>query len=153
MSPKPPSPEELLRRVTEPFDDEDDDDDEEESREEFELRLDHELERTLAMTPAEIRADLEAMGYDVPTLEREAREFLGSMGWRPPRRRTYRLLSIAAPIAVIATLGEVLAPALPRLLPLAAEPSPQLPASAAAAAAAPHYAPQDDGGSDDARSR
>ena len=123
-----------------------------ESVEEFQLRIDHELERTLAMTPAEIRADLEAMGYDVPALEREAREFLESMGWKPRRRRIGRLFSVAAPIVVLAGIADVVAPSIPELLPMAASPSDDPPA-VTAAAAPPAEPIQEDGGSDDARSR
>ena len=126
---------------------------EDESREEFELRCDREMERTLAMTPAEIRADLAAMGYDVPALERQAREFLTGMGWKPPRRRTGRLLSIAAPIAVLAGIADVTAPYIPELLPMAAHPSDDPPAITAAAAPAPQPQNQKDGGSSDTRSR
>ena len=141
-----PTPEELLRRMLTPFDDEE----EEESLAEIELRLDREMERTLAMTPAEIRADLEAMGYDVAVLEREAREFLGRMGWRPPRRRKHlRLLSVAAPVALIAGLAEVFAPAVDTtLLPMVAA-APTDPPAAVTGAAAPTQSPEEDGGSDE----
>jgi hypothetical protein len=144
-----PTPEELLRRMLEPFE-------EEESPEEFRLRVDHELERTLAMTPAEIRADLEAMGYDVAELEREAREFLGRMGWRPPRPRAQRLLSIAAPLAAVATISGILAPAVsrvPEVLPLAAQAAADPPAAVTAAAAHPTNTLEDGGSDDDASSR
>lgn len=131
-----------------PFSDPFDDD---ESPAEFQLRIDHELERTLAMTPAEIREDLAAMGYDVPALEREARQFLEGMGWKPRRRRAGRLYSVAAPIIVLAGIAEVVAPSVPELLPMAAHP-PDDPPAATAAAAAPAQL-LEDGGSDDARSR
>ncbi len=144
MSRKPPTPEELFRRMIEPFEDE-------ESPEEFELRLDRELERTLAMTPAEIRADLAAMGYDVAAIERDAREFLGRMGWRPPLRRIQgRLLSVAAPLLVLTSLAGA-APSLIETLPLAARAASEPPA--VTAAAPPTFTDSADGGSDDARSR
>jgi hypothetical protein len=141
MNPNRPTPGELLRTMLEPFEDE------------LDLDLDRELERTLAMSPAEIRSDLEAMGYDVGSLEREAGEFLRRMGWRP-RRRTPRLLSIAAPFAAVATLTGVLGPVsstVTELLPLAAQAPTDPPAVTAAAAPPPSDA--EDGGSDDARSR
>ena len=151
---KPPTPEELWQRMIEPFrearseaerfeplsgglgDKVPHHDDEEESREEFELRIDRELERTLAMTPEQIRADLAEMGYDVAALERQARTFLG-LDTKKRNRLGFAAL-VATPIAL--TVFELLAPAVPELLPMAAHaPNGELPASAAAAAAAPHY--------------
>ena len=147
-----PTPEELLHRILTPFEDEY----EYESHAEFELRLDREMERTLAMTPAEIRADLEAMGYDVAVLEREAREFLDSMGWRPPRRRKHlRLLSVATPVAVIIGIAEVFAPFATQVheaLPMVAA-APTDPPAAVTAAAAPSTQESDGGSDDDSGSR
>jgi hypothetical protein len=145
MNGKRPTLEELTWRITHPFEDGEEPFDDDESFEEFKLRTDREVERTLAMSPAEVRAELEALGYDVEAVRRRAREFLGSMGWRPARRRTPgRLLSVAAPIAVIATLAEMFAPEVS--LPLAAQAAPdQPPPIATAAASAPDT---DDGGSE-----
>jgi hypothetical protein len=144
-----PTPEELWRRIVEPFDD---DEEEYESPAEFELRLDREMYRTLSMTPAEIRADLEAMGYDIPTLEREAREFLRRMGWRPRRTPRHLLLTVAAPVVAITALSGVVAPALPQALPMVAQAPTDPPAAVTAAAARPTQS-LEDGGSDDTGSR
>ena len=133
---KPPTPEELFERMLEPFEDED----------EFALRLDREMERTLAMTPAEIRADLVAMGYDVAALEKEARAFFETLA--KPRKRSWgkgRLLSVAAPIAILAGLADALPNVGPELLPMAANaPNVDPPAVTAAAPTPPTL---EDGGS------
>ena len=142
-----PTSEELCRRITEPF----------EPQDEFEMMLDREFERTLAMSPEEIRADLEAMGCDVAAIERQAEEFLGRMGWRRPGRGGRgRLYSVAAPIGLLVMLAEAAAPiveSVPPALPMAAAAEPSEPPAAVTAAGAVPESPDEDGGSDDARAR
>jgi hypothetical protein len=118
---RPPTPEELVKRLLQPFDPE----------EEFEMELDRELERTLAMTPAEIRADLRAMGYDVAALERQARAFLGLD--KKKRNHLALVAFVGAPIA--ATVIQ-LAPSISELLPMAAH-APDAPPAVTAAAPPP----------------
>jgi hypothetical protein len=146
MSRRPPTPEEIMKRLLQPFDPE----------EEFFLELDRELERTRAMTPEEIRADLAEMGCDVAALERHASRFLGL---DQKKRNPLGLVAFAAaPIA--ATVIELLSPSIPELLPMAAHAPTELPAPAAAAPPSQEELPDltpnaanEDGGSDDARSR
>jgi hypothetical protein len=137
MSRVPPTPEELFERMVTPFDDD---------RSQFELMLDRELERTLAMTPAQIRAELEADGYDLAEVERNFRRLLASFG----KRKRSRLYSVAPFALIAAALGPVVA-SVPEILPLAASVETDTTPQVATGAAPPP--PTQDGGLDDARVR
>lgn len=107
----------------------------------WKLELDEDALQTLAMTPAEIRADLVAMGCDPDAIERKGREFFAS---RRKRAHLKLVAKLAAPVGLIAMLIESLAPVIPEALPFAASPPNDPPA--ATAAAAPPAADPDDGG-------
>ena len=119
MFAKPPNPEQLLRRMLEPFD---------------------EMDPILSMTDKEIRADLAKDGYDVAAIDREARAFLGLPPKRKPRLPPSLLASIILPLTVIGSCIDVFGPAIPATLPLFAKASPSsadVPIVTAAAAAPP----------------
>jgi hypothetical protein len=81
----------------------------------WKLELDEDALETLAMSPAEIRADLVAMGCDPDAIEKEGRAYL-----RLRKRPRLKLVAlIGTPIATIGALIELLTPAIPEVLPYA----------------------------------
>ena len=107
----------------------------------WKLELDEDALQTLAMTPAEIRADLVAMGCDPDDIERKGREFLES---RRKRGHLRLVAKLAGPVGLIAMLIESVGPVVPEVLPFAAAPN-DPPAVTAAAAPAPSANPNDPG--------
>src|ERR1700722_11050632 len=125
------TPEEILKAIEEPS-------------------LDDEIERVMAMTPDERRAELEAAGFDMNELHAEADAFGAQMkqdvvedrkrevlaeararSLRPPRSRQRMVLLLAAAIGTVAVAGGVLATGVGSPSPGPGSSRPETPASPA----------------------